>query len=231
MSGSLGRSWPAVVAGSLGLVLGGGRTPGAAQDAPPAARPATACPTTTEDENAAIARRGHEDLSNPHALPGRDEILAPAPAPDSATIAANPGPRGVRSALLTAVPDVRHTREAVITEGDFVVVRSVAPGTHEGERQGDAPPETRVSGTGITLDRLECGRIAALWSEVEALGRHAQRAGSGTATPAAGTPRPEPGPNRPQRPRLELAGRQTWGRCETGSKLAHYRNHPSPISA
>jgi hypothetical protein len=37
---------------------------------------------------------------------------------------------------------------------------------------------------------VECGRIAEIWSEVDALGRIAQLAGSETATQAAGTPTP-----------------------------------------
>ena len=45
--------------------------------------------------------------------------------------------------------------------------------------------------TGINIYRLECGRIAEIWSEVDALGRIAQLTGTATAaTPAAGTPTP-----------------------------------------
>ena len=45
--------------------------------------------------------------------------------------------------------------------------------------------------TGINLDSLARGRIAEVWSEVDALGRIAQLTGTGTAaTPAAGTPTP-----------------------------------------
>ena len=45
--------------------------------------------------------------------------------------------------------------------------------------------------TGINLYSLACGRIAAVWSEVDALGRIPQVTGTATgATPAAGTPTP-----------------------------------------
>src|SRR3954469_139145 len=76
-----------------------------AQDASPAASPSAGCPTTTEEENAAIARRWHEDVINTHDLSVLDEILAPDAVHDSATISTNPGPRAVLGALLTGFPD------------------------------------------------------------------------------------------------------------------------------
>jgi predicted ester cyclase len=162
-----------------------------AQEATTVASPPVGCPTTTEDENAAIARRWHEEAINTHNLTVLDEILAPVAAHDSATVAANPGPRAVLGTLLTGFPDVQHTVEAVITEGDLVVIRYRAAGTHEGEFQGSAPTGKSVTWTGINIYRLECGRIAAIWSEVDSLGRVAQLASTAPgATRAAGTPTP-----------------------------------------
>jgi predicted ester cyclase len=175
------------------LVLAGLGTMGrstTAQDATPAS-PLAGCPTTTEDENATIARRWHEEAINHHDLTVLDEILAPDASHDSATFSTNPGPRAVLSALLTGFPDVRHTVEAVITQGDLVVIRYTAVGTHAGEFQGYAPTGKPVTWTGINIYRLECGRIAAIWSEVDSLGRITQLAGTALgATPAAGTPTP-----------------------------------------
>jgi len=162
----------------------------AAQEATPAASPPAGCPTTTEDENAAIARRWHEDVITNHDLTVLDEILAPDADHDSATFTDNPGPRAVLGALLSGFPDVRHTIEAVITEGDLVVIRYRATGTHEGEFQGHAPTGKPVTWTGINIYRVECGRIAEIWSEIDALGRIAQLTGSATAATPAGTPTP-----------------------------------------
>ena len=180
----------ALLAVLMALVLLSNPVVGRAQDATPAGSPPAGCPTTTEEENAAIARRWHEDVINTHDLVVLDEILAPNPAHDSATVADNPGPREVLGILLTGFPDVQHTVEAVITEGDLVVIRYRATGTHAGEFQGYAPTGKRVSWTGINIYRVECGHIAEIWSEVDALGRIAQLAGSEPATPAAGTPTP-----------------------------------------
>jgi predicted ester cyclase len=161
-----------------------------AQDATPAASPPTGCPTTTEVENAAIARRWHEDAITHHDLAVLDEILVPNAIHRSATFADDPGARAVLGVLLTGFPDVQHRVEAVISEGDLVVVRYTATGTHAGEFQGYAPTGKSVTWTGINIYRLACGRIAEVWSEVDALGRIAQLAGTGTGTSGASTPTP-----------------------------------------
>lgn len=173
----------------IALVLSGNGGVGQAQDATPAASPAAGCPTTSEEENAAIARRWHEDVINAQDLSVLDEILAPDVAQDSATFAENPGPRQVLGALFTGFPDVQHEVDAVITDGDLVVVRYTATGTHEGTFQGYAPTGKPVIWTGINIYRIECGRIAETWSEVDALGRIEQMTGGGVATPDA-TPTP-----------------------------------------
>jgi len=163
---------------------------GRTQDATSSGSPPAGCPTT-EEENAAIARRWHEEVISTHDLTVLDAILTPDATLDSATFAPTAGPRAVLGALLTGFPDVRHTVEAVITEGDLVVIRYRAVGTHSGEFQGYAPTGKRVTWTGINIYRVECGRIAEVWSEVDALGRIAQLTSTATgATPAAGTPAP-----------------------------------------
>lgn len=158
---------------------------GHAQDATPPASP-TACPATTEEQNAALARRWLEDVINAHDLAALDEILAPAAALDSATFAENPGPQQVLGALLTGFPDVQQTIEAVITQDDLVVIRYRSTGTHAGEFQGYAPTGKTITWTGTNIYRIECGRIADVWSEVDALGRIEQM----TDSAPAGTPAP-----------------------------------------
>lgn len=163
---------------------------GLAQDATPAASPAAGCPTTTAEENAAIARRWHAEAISNHDLAVLDEILAPDVAQDSATFADNPGPRDVLGALFAGFPDVQHEVEAVITDGDLVVVRYTATGTHEGEFQGYAPTGNTVTWTGINIYRIDCGRIAETWSEVDGLGRIEQMTGSEAGAAPVATPAP-----------------------------------------
>lgn len=180
------RSLPAVL---IALMLVSPPALAHAQDATPAASPAAACPATSEEENAAIARRWHEEVITTQDLAVLDEILAPDAAQDSATFADNPGPREVLGSLFTGFPDVQHTVEAVVADGDLVVVRYTATGTHEGEFQGYAPSGEPVTWTGMNMYRIDCGRIAETWSEVDALGRVAQMSSESGAS-AAATPAP-----------------------------------------
>lgn len=158
---------------------------GRAQDATPAASPA-ACPATTEAQNAAIARRWHEDVTNNHDLSLLDEILAPTTAFDPAGFPEDAGPKQVLGALLAGFPDVHQTVEMVVAQDDLVAIRYSSAGTHSGEFQGIAPTGKRVTWTGMNFYRIECGRIADVWAEVDALSRLEQMtnpAGEGTPTP------------------------------------------------
>ena len=85
-------------------------------------------------------------------------------------------------ALRAGFPDVRHTIEDVVASGDFVVIRFQAEGTHDGEFQGLAPTGRHARWSGINMFRIECGRIAEEWSEVDGLGRLRQL--GAVATPA-----------------------------------------------
>jgi predicted ester cyclase len=55
-----------------------------------------------------------------------------------------------------------------------VIERYTATGTQRG-RLGDLPASGRkATWTGINIFRIECGRIAEVWSEVDAAGRTKQ---------------------------------------------------------
>jgi steroid delta-isomerase-like uncharacterized protein len=79
-----------------------------------------------------------------------------------------PGREGVRQALAlfhTAFPDTRHTIDDLIAEGDRVVARISARGTHTGELFGRPPTGRVVTLTSITIYRLTDGRIAERWTQ------------------------------------------------------------------
>jgi predicted ester cyclase len=69
-----------------------------------------------------------------------------------------------------AFPDWRETVDAVVAEGDLVVIRVTGSGTHEGAFQGIPPTHRRVSATGVGIGRIVDGRIAETWAEYDALG-------------------------------------------------------------
>ena len=73
-------------------------------------------------------------------------------------------------AYRTAFPDAVSTVEAQVAEGDRVVTRWRARGTHSGPL-GDLPATGRAFVMdGMTLERVEDGRIAEIWVARDELG-------------------------------------------------------------
>ena len=74
------------------------------------------------------------------------------------------------SVFRSAFPDLRITQDDVIAEGDKVVTRFTAHGTHQGELQGIAPTGKPVTVTGIETMRVSGGKIVEGWVEFDQLG-------------------------------------------------------------
>jgi steroid delta-isomerase-like uncharacterized protein len=154
----------------------------AGQSATPEAAPgAAACPATTEAENLALARAWHEEVinrRNPAALRGilAGEVVHHAAAHypevlDAAGVAAMMGD------FLAAFPDLGYAFDHFIADGDHVVERYTASGTQRGPFGGLPPSGRAATWTGINIFRVECGRIAEVWSEVDAESRRRQLTG------------------------------------------------------
>jgi predicted ester cyclase len=70
-----------------------------------------------------------------------------------------------------AVPDLSYTVEDQVAEGDKVVSRYTATGTHRGEFFGVAPTGDRIEMSGIQIDRFdEGGKMVEEWPEYDLLG-------------------------------------------------------------
>ena len=71
----------------------------------------------------------------------------------------------------TAFPDMQATVEDVVAEGDKVVTRVTIRGTHQGEAEEFGPPTGKqVEIEGITIHRIEDGKIAEEWNSHDNLG-------------------------------------------------------------
>ena len=71
----------------------------------------------------------------------------------------------------SAVPDLTYTVEDQIAEGDKVVTRYTARGTHQGEFFGVAGSGNRIEMSGIQIDRFEeGGKMVEEWPEYDLLG-------------------------------------------------------------
>ena len=71
-------------------------------------------------------------------------------------------PEGVErfvNQFLSSFPDLQHTVEGMIAEGDQVAVRFSAGGTHSGTWLRFAPTGRSIHYTGVTLARIAEGKI------------------------------------------------------------------------
>ena len=127
------------------------------------------------EENKALARRSWEVVTE-GSLDTLEDALAEVYANDFILHEAGEDIVGIEgltqfvSMLRSAVPDLRITLEDDIAEGDKVVTRWTASGTHQGELMGIAPTGNQVTITGITIHRIEDTKIVEEWSNWDALG-------------------------------------------------------------
>jgi steroid delta-isomerase-like uncharacterized protein len=100
-----------------------------------------------------------------------------------------------------AVPDLTYTVEDQVVEGDKVVSRWRASGTHQGEFFGVPGSGNRIEMSGIQIDRFdESGKLIEEWPEYDLLGAMKQMGAvsepgqeEATAPPAAAEEREEKG--------------------------------------
>ena len=115
------------------------------------------------EENKAISRRVVEEIFNKGRLEAADELVAPDfVGYDPALPEPLRGPDGLRSqaeGYRTAFPDIKITIEDEIAEGDRVVTRWTARGSHQAELFGIPATGKQATVTGITIDRIIDGRI------------------------------------------------------------------------
>jgi steroid delta-isomerase-like uncharacterized protein len=80
------------------------------------------------------------------------------------------GYRDFYVALRQAFPDLHVTIDDQIAEGDRVVTRWTARGTHNGEFRGIPPTGNAAAITGITIDRVVDGKVVECWTNADDLG-------------------------------------------------------------
>ena len=83
------------------------------------------------------------------------------------------GPEGVKQFIAAprrAFPDFQTTIDDILAQGDKVVVRFTARGTHRGKFQGVAPTGKQVTWAGINIYQITGGKIAETWQLGDALG-------------------------------------------------------------
>jgi steroid delta-isomerase-like uncharacterized protein len=83
------------------------------------------------------------------------------------------GPEGVKEFItgyLAAFPDGRITIDDQFAAGDLVATRWMGRGTQTGELMGIPPTGKQVTITGITISRVEKGKVVEEWTNWDMLG-------------------------------------------------------------
>lgn len=70
----------------------------------------------------------------------------------------------------TAIPDLYWIVDDIIAEGDKVMTRCVARGTHKGDYMGIAATGRNLSVAGVDIYRISGGKFVELWAFPDALG-------------------------------------------------------------
>jgi steroid delta-isomerase-like uncharacterized protein len=125
------------------------------------------------EDNKAIARRETEMFSSGD-FSIADEIYSedyvghdPAkPEPIRGIEGAKEEAAGYRAAF----PDLTLTIEQQVAEGDYVVTRWTAQGTHEGDLAGIGPTGVSATTGGISITRIVDGKIVEDYTQWDALG-------------------------------------------------------------
>ena len=120
------------------------------------------------ETNKAVSRRFFEEVWNKGNLTVLNEIIAenhfnsgPGTLPELPT-----GPEGAKQVVTlyrNAFPDVQFTIDEQLAEGEKVMTRWTAHGTHQGELQGLPATGKSSTVTGIAVDRIVDRKIAETW--------------------------------------------------------------------
>jgi steroid delta-isomerase-like uncharacterized protein len=136
------------------------------------------------EENKALVRSFFEEVWNKHNLDYLDEIYAPDfklhalwqnTSAGGAIEATGIEPaKTVIGGWFEGFPDLWMKIEDMVAEGDKVGTRHVSGGTHTAPFQGMPPTGRSATITGMTVQRVENGKLVEAWTSWDALGMFEQ---------------------------------------------------------
>lgn len=132
----------------------------------------------TETRNKAIVHRMFEELWNEGDMTFVDEMFSPEYAghdptdfnPETREAHGHDDVKTFVGMVRAAVPDIHFTVDDVIAEGDKVIARWTARGTHTRDLPGIPATGRRATVAGITIYRIVDGRIAEGWQNWDTVG-------------------------------------------------------------
>jgi len=126
------------------------------------------------EDSKALIRRFYDEVWARGNLDVADEVFAeeyvrhdfrggdPEPGPD--------GQKQIARTFRAAFPDLRWDVDFLVGEGDMVVGRWTASGTHDGPWAGVAPSGRPMRFSGINVFRFADGRVVEIWNHRDDLG-------------------------------------------------------------
>ena len=126
------------------------------------------------EENKALARRFYEEVWDRGNTDFAFEVFAEDYVRhDLRPTQALPGPAGqkrIAEDFRAAFPDLRAKVDLVIGEGDFVVGRWTATGTHSGSWGALEPTGQRATFSAMNIFRSDHGKVVEIWNHRDDLG-------------------------------------------------------------
>ena len=127
------------------------------------------------DQNKGLARRAFEEVWNQGKLTVLDELAASNATYNDPNVPGGKftGPEGIKQFVQiyrTAFPDVHITINDQIADGDKVVTRWTATGTHKGHLMGIAPTNKHATVTGVDIARFHDGKVVEAWASYDMYG-------------------------------------------------------------
>ena len=128
----------------------------------------------SEEANKARVRHFYEEVWGRGNLDVADELFAedyerhdfragdPAPGPE--------GQKQIAAAFRAAFPDLTWDVDFILADGDFVVGRWTATGTHLGAWAGAEPTGRSMEFSGINVFRFANGKVVEIWNHRDDLG-------------------------------------------------------------
>ena len=138
--------------------------------------PYTGDPHTDTEASRAVVQRWMHDVLSRHDLGELDTLVSPHVLIHPTAMPCEAGHYGVDGVAAwlgpqwRAFPDLAIVDSFTIAEGDIVAGRWAARGTSRGEFMGLPPTGEPVGFTGVTMYRVEGGRIAEIWDTRNTLG-------------------------------------------------------------
>ena len=121
---------------------------------------------STTDNKEIVLRRWYQELWDNWNVSTADELFTSGyllHLPGSTTPMNRDAAKHVVQMFSVAFPDLKHTIDEMIAEGNTVAARWTVNGTHRGVFQGIAPTGKPVRVSGTTLHHMADGKIVETW--------------------------------------------------------------------